>query len=285
MNYKKMSFISGIVIFFSFVITLLAIVGLAEKRIFFTRDYIIYAKFSDVVGLQDHAKVYMRGYRIGWTKDIEFHDDGVVVRIDINKKFQVPKDSKFELNLVSMLGEKAITIYPGNSPDFLQQDDMVTGENKDLMIEAKKMLGDIRAGINEGELDTTIRKITESINYLHATLRKANSEMAKVNVDVYSTQIQEIGNAGKSLNLMITENSDSLKTGIIKFNLAMTKISSLAEEMNRIAATINQGQGSAGEFVNNKEYIQNLNTTIADLDTLINDFKENPKKYIDLSIF
>ena len=38
MDYKKMSYISGVIIFFSFLILMMSIIWLAEKRIFFTRD-------------------------------------------------------------------------------------------------------------------------------------------------------------------------------------------------------------------------------------------------------
>jgi len=108
MDYKRMSFISGVVIFFSIIILMVTIITLSGKRIFFTRDYIIYVKFDDVIGLQDKAKVFMRGYRIGWTKDVYFEKDGVVVRVDVNKRYKIPVDSKIEINTISLLGERPL---------------------------------------------------------------------------------------------------------------------------------------------------------------------------------
>jgi len=52
-----------------------------------------------------------------------------------------------------------------------------------------------------------------------------------------------------------------------------------------ILKKINRGEGSAGLFVNNDSLYNNLNKTTEDLDILIKDIKENPKKYINVSVF
>ncbi len=285
MDYKKMSFIAGLVIFLGFVILLLSIIGLAEKRIFFTRDYIIYAKFSDVVGLQDHAKVFMRGYRIGWTKDIQFEKDNVTVKIDINKKFRVPKDSKFELEMVSVLGEKAITIEPGNSLDFLQQGDVVSGENKDLMAKAEKLINQMQTTLEANQMQDKVKQLSESVALLHSFLEKLNNKIDEVSITDIKGQINQIGSAGESIKHLADSNSDSIAIALSQFNTLARNMNQLTEELKEISSRINQGEGSVGKLVNNDDYIKNVNKTVEELSALIEDFKKNPKKYIDLSIF
>ncbi len=285
MNYKKMSFISGIVIFTSFIIVLMSIVTLAEKRIFFTRDYVVYVKFSDINGLQDHAKVYMRGYRIGWTKGIQFEDDGVVVKVDINKKFSVPIDSKFELNTVSILGEKAITILPGKSNEYYKQGDTTTGENKDLMVQVKDMVGEVQGYLAQSELNTKLTKVSETLDYLHSTLANVDAQSAKLNMDSYNQQIERVGLAAKRVDDLVNSNQDSIKATIDKTNLALNNIVPMVDDIKQIADKINNNQGSVGELVNNKETIIKLNSTIASLDSLIQDLRQSPGKYVNVSVF
>ena len=285
MDYKKMSFISGIVIFMGFVILLLSIIGLAEKRIFFTRDYIIYAKFSDVVGLQDHAKVFMRGYRIGWTKGIQFEKDDVIVRVDINKKFRVPQDSKFELTMVSVLGEKAITIQPGSSLNFLQQGDIVTGENKDLMAKAEKLLNQMQATLEADQTQEKVKQLSESIALLHSFLEKVNTKINDLDMKEIKGQINYIGSAGESIKKLVDNNADSIAIALSQFNTVARNMTLLTDELTKISSRINQGEGSVGELVNNDNYIKNVNKTVEELHALIEDFKNNPKKYINVSIF
>lgn len=285
MNYKKMSFISGIVIFFSILILFVSIIGLAEKRIFFTRDYIVYVKFTDIAGLQDQARVYMRGYRIGWTKKVQFQQDGVIVRVDINKKYQIPADSHVELNTVSLLGEKALTIMPGSSGKYLQAGAVLTGENKDLMIEMKKVLGQFRGDLEKGDIQAKVVKLGESIDFLHSVLSKMDKKINHLNFAEYNKQIKNVGLAGSSVKNFMDQNSDSLKASFVKFDKAITEITHFSQQANLIATKINQGHGSTGQFVNNDEYLKNVNETVTELRTLIVDFKKNPKKYIDVSVF
>ena len=285
MNYNKMSFVAGIVIFFSILVLFFSIIGLAESRIFFTHDYIVYVKFSDIIGLKNHSKVYMRGYKIGWTKDVQFESDGVVVRVDINKKFQLPVDSKFELNTVSLLGEKAITIVPGTSDEYLQPNAFTTGQNKDIMMVAKGILADIKTSFDQGEVNSRLQQLSGSVAMLHSILGKLDTKLDDVNINEYNQHFANIGKAGENLKNLIAANSDSLRTSITNFNRTLTEITLLSEDVRHITSKINNGDGSAGAIVQNKEYIQNLNKTIMDLGILIEDFKKNPGKYISISVF
>ncbi len=285
MNYKKMSFISGVVIFFGALILMITIITLSSERVFFTRDYKIFVKFPDVIGLQDKAKVFMRGYRIGWTKDVRFLDDGVLVRVDINKKYKIPVDSKFEINTITMLGEKAITIHPGRSKQFIKPGSTVQGQNKDIMTQAKEILEMVKNSLANGDLKDKTEKISESIDLVHSLLANANKKVSQLDVQQYNSDMHQVGLAGKKTQITMQTANDSIKVSLAKFNRTMEELSSLSAQLKEIARKINQGKGSAGALVNDKAYIENLNKTINELNTLISDFKKHPKKYIDLSIF
>ena len=48
---------------------------------------------------------------------------------------------------------------------------------------------------------------------------------------------------------------------------------------------MNRGEGSLGQLATNDSLYHNLNSTARDLDALITDLHENPKRYINLSLF
>lgn len=280
-----MAYISGIVIFFSILILMIGIITLSGKRIMFTRDYIVYAKFDDVIGLQDQAKVYMRGYRIGWVKDVKFVDDGVIVRIDINKKYKIPRDSRFEINTVSLIGEKAITIHPGIEKNYLQAGELVQGKNKDIVNQMRKVIEKLDKNLDQGEVADRIKDLSESIVTLKQVLRKFDSKISQINVASINKSMQELQKAGQNLNQFLKKNEPEMTLGIKKFNETLDRINKLSAELTDIAQKVNQGKGSAGLVVNNKRYIQKLDSTLNEINSLVKDFKENPKKYINLSVF
>jgi len=234
MDYKRMSFISGVVIFFSIIILMVTIITLSGKRIFFTRDYIIYVKFDDVIGLQDKAKVFMRGYRIGWTKDVYFEKDGVVVRVDVNKRYKIPVDSKIEINTISLLGEKAITIHPGNSKKFIAPGSVVHGKNKDIISQAKEILEMVKISIKEGELKDKSKKISESIDLFHSFLSNVNNKISQLDIDQYNSDIHNVGLAGEKAQKAIDKTSDSLLLSMIKFNRTIEQLSRLSTQLHTL---------------------------------------------------
>ena len=292
MDYKKMSYISGVIIFFSFLILMMSIIWLAEKRIFFTRDYIVYVKFDDVVGLRDHSQVFMRGYRIGWTKGVKFLKDGVLVRVDVNKKYDVPTDSRWEINTLNFMGEKAITVQPGKKDLFLQPGAEVPGYNRDLISVTKMILTGIQKKIDEGDLESKIRTLGDSLVRFHSILEKGDKKIDQIDIAAYNQEIKKIGGlAGELKGLSSDFRTELASTGkqgresLVKMDKAMEQMASLSAKLDSIASKIDAGEGSAGALVNDKKYIESINTTLQELQDLIKDFRKNPKKYVKLSIF
>ncbi|HOT96672.1 MAG TPA: MlaD family protein [bacterium] len=288
MTYKKMSYISGVIIFFSAVILLWAILWLSGQRIISSSEYRVFFKFSDVVGLRDRSQVFMRGYRIGWTKGVRFEEDGVVVRVDIKDRFHIPIDSKIEINTLNLIGEKAITIEPGKSPKVLPAEGQLEGQNKDIMIVAKTMLMDLRSRMEGGELDQRIREASSSIKTMNEVLIKVDKKVDALDVPMYNRQIAEIGEAARSIRLAGSEATELAKEsrGSVKqVEETAGKLSLLSDQLTGIATRLNSGEGSAGELLQNKEYVKNLNATVTELKLLIEDLKQNPDKYIKVSVF
>jgi phospholipid/cholesterol/gamma-HCH transport system substrate-binding protein len=52
-----------------------------------------------------------------------------------------------------------------------------------------------------------------------------------------------------------------------------------------VTAKVNEGDGTAGRLLNDKALYDKMNKMVDDLDALVKDFKENPRKYIKFSVF
>jgi phospholipid/cholesterol/gamma-HCH transport system substrate-binding protein len=234
----------------------------------------------------------MRGYRVGWTKGVQFEKDGVLVRVDIKKKFNIPSDSIFEINTLNFMGEKAITINPGKSKKYLTPGARVKGTNRDLMIQAKEIMDTIKGKIDKGGFESKMGKISKSIDLLYSALNKINTKLDKVNISKYNKQIEKIGTAADNLSEFLKESKKELqlttkkgRESFEKMDKLINSLTSLTNKLDLISDKINKGKGSAGKFLNDKKYIENLNETIEELKKLIADFKKHPKKYVKLSLF
>jgi phospholipid/cholesterol/gamma-HCH transport system substrate-binding protein len=293
MDYKKMSYISGVIIFFGFSILLVAIIWLSAQNIVFTKNYVLYVRFPEVTGLRDQSPIFMRGYRIGTTKGVKFEPHGILIQLQLKKKYPVPQGSKFEITTLNFIGEKAIAITPPpETTEPMRPNDTVIGENKDIMIVAQQVLSKIKSQIEGEDLGTRFHKLGESIDRFDALLGKVDSVVGKLDMAEYNAQIRNVGQAGKQLQEFLKASQPEVvstaqegRATMAKLNDALDRFAALAAELETTAGKLNKGEGSAGELLTNKEYIKNLSATIDELRALIADIKQNPGRYVKVSIF
>jgi phospholipid/cholesterol/gamma-HCH transport system substrate-binding protein len=90
----------------------------------------------------------------------------------------------------------------------------------------------------------------------------------------------------QTLSLIIT-NIGAVSDSLAKIQFAETirsadkAIHDFSEVMNKV----NQGEGSLGLLINDKKLYKELEHSSAALNTLIRDIQENPKRYLQFSVF
>ncbi|MDD2852121.1 MAG: MlaD family protein [Desulfuromonadaceae bacterium] len=65
----------------------------------------------------------------------------------------------------------------------------------------------------------------------------------------------------------------------------LTRAESSVKGIEEITAKVQAGNGTAGSLVNDKTLYDKMNRMVDDMDALVTDFKENPRKYIKFSVF
>jgi len=299
MSDKKMSAIAGLIVFVAAIVFLAGVLWLSGNRIFFAKEYRLFIIFDDAVGLQDQAPVFMRGYKIGSAKEVNFEPERIRVTIALNKKYRIPKDSRVEINMLNFLGEKGIIIVPGHSMEYLEPNSVLEGENKDLMSMAKNILSTAKEKVEEGDLSRVIEDVSESVGSFRELLHKVDTKVGQLDMSLYNNQVLEIGRAGKALKEfveVVRDETQSISTesslSLEKFSQTLDQVentleqlSSLSFELSEIARDINAGRGTAGQLLQNKAYIETLNETIKQLTAFLEDIRVNPKKYVKFSIF
>jgi phospholipid/cholesterol/gamma-HCH transport system substrate-binding protein len=65
----------------------------------------------------------------------------------------------------------------------------------------------------------------------------------------------------------------------------LTRADNSVKSIEKIAGKVNSGEGAAGRLVNDKELYDRMNRMVEDVDALVKDFKEHPRRYIKFSVF
>ncbi len=299
MSDKNTGFVPGLITFLAFIIFFGGILWLSGRSIILSEDYRYFFDFPDVVGLHDKAPVYLRGYQVGWTKNVKFREDVVRVTVDIKREFKIPEDSSVDITTLNFIGEKAITIKPGKSKTPLKPGAVISGENKDIMTMAQDILFTAKKKVEKSDLNQLIQSVTDSTSLVLDVFKKMKAQMGKLDVESYNKQIERLGQASLELKDFMTsvkqdtsqlslngrESMNKFKKSLDRIDKTLGQISELSSEVKTLTQSLNSGEGTLGELVRNKEFFINLNHTLDKLNAFLADIKKNPKKYVKFSIF
>lgn len=91
---------------------------------------------------------------------------------------------------------------------------------------------------------------------------------------------QKLSSPNSTIGKLITDR-ELYDKGIALLDKAEKSVKNLEE----MTARLNRGEGTAGKLLSERELYDRMDRMITDLNALINDIKENPKKYVKFSLF
>ena len=272
------------------------------------RYYIVYERIE---GLVETSPVLFRGYKIGQVDNIHFKEpkkDKLIVEISIEKHMRLPLNTQAIIFSSDLMGTKAIklsipeitqyhepgdTLVPVVEADLTEQVSvqMLPLKNKaeSLMKEIQDALTIIRLLFNEQTRDNVIKSV-ESIKNISVNLEKTSSKFDTLKFESIIANIESITrnikNSNKDVNVAI-KNLSNISDSIAKSDLSATieGFKLAISQLSAIANQINKGQGSLGMLINDESLYMRLDGVVGDLDTLVQDISNNPKKYVHFSIF
>ncbi|MBN2519064.1 MAG: hypothetical protein JXB17_01050, partial [Bacteroidales bacterium] len=243
----------------------------------------------------------------------ETNNNNIIVELMIDNNFKLPKNTIASIFSSDLMGTKAVkflltdstsyhsvgdTLLPMVEADLTEQVSVqmlpLKNQAEDLMKDMQEALVVLKQLFNEKTRDNLIRSIESvksTINNLNNTTSAIdellNSE--KENLKNIISNIESITKSIKSNNKelgMAIQNLSDISDSIARANITtvLNNIETSFLQLSEITEKINQGQGSLGTLVNNDTLIKNLETTAKDLDILIKDINENPKKYVHFSV-
>jgi len=287
MNTRQNEFIIGLSISIAIVILISTTMWLGKSN-FFSKGMQLNLIVENAEGIQKGDEIFFRGVKIGNVLENSIINDGVLLKLKIDELDKIPRDSKFEISDFSLISGKAIQITPGTLNKYFQPGDTVKGTAAYGVNQAIAVIKDLSPKIDKvlSNLDALTGKdvkerVELTLNNLNTTILQLKNQVDG-NLKNILTNVNEItsNNKGNIDSLIISLNSNS--NDLSKF---LDKSSSAVEQINILLTSLNDGKGSLGGIVKNDSLYKNLNHSIASIDSLVSDIKQNPKKYINVSVF
>ena len=275
-----------------------------------------YAVFDDVTGLYKSNYIYLNGMKVGYIKDINMLDQSgkkFVVWIAVSGDVKIPDDSKLSIFSSDMLGSKALKINMGISKTSFEKKDTITSDiengmidqlannitpivvklnsvmtNLDTLIVSVNNVMDSKTQANIKASMESIKNSTQNIEHITLNLDKVvESERNKIKTIL--TNAESITNNFKENNQALTNainNFSNISDTIAKANLGstITQTNLSLKSLSNILKSIEQGEGNAGLLLKDDKLYKNMESSTKKLDALIEDIKQNPKRYLKFSI-
>jgi phospholipid/cholesterol/gamma-HCH transport system substrate-binding protein len=289
----------GILVTSAIVILILGTLWLARGGL--KSGYPLYTRFAWGQNLKQGQPVLLAGVSVGYVSDVQLRRDGnldVMLRIDDN--YSIPRGSLATVKPVGIFGDVAVALTP---PTPVPATNYASGDT----VPPGPPTPDI------AQIMTRMDSIGRSIEVLsHAiqievvqagTLRDIHG--AVLSAAKFAAQLQAIA-AEQNRNLTETMASfrgtatrlgtivDSTQVAAVAENFRATsanlsRLSANLDTTNQRFVTllnrIDNGEGTLGKLMRDSSMYVEARNLLKTADSLLADFKANPRKYIRLSIF
>lgn len=300
------------------VIALLAIVGFVvlfqfmKGKSLFTTDNIFYAKYDNVEGLAQSSAVSINGLKVGQVDKIIplTSKDGkinFVVKITVDNKFEFSKNSSLEIFEPGLMSGKEMRVNLAYGGPTAKDGDTLKGAfrlgtlgslssqvgpvkdqlqvvlhrvdslmaNANLLVDAqnraeiKALLSNLNKTV--GALETTAGSVNSLVGHNDPKLQKVLDD-ASLTMQSGKITLDKYGNLAQSIDTK-------------QLNATIASLDATVGKLNQVIGGIDKGEGSLGKLMKDEQLYNNLNSASSNLNSLIEDMKANPKRYINFSVF
>jgi len=288
---------------------------LKGRTVFKTGNF-IYAEYPDAKGLLVSNPVYINGYQVGTVYEIENVDanlKSIHVAIKLKGEYNIPNNSVASISS-NLLGSPSIKIVLGNSAVFLKSGEKIN------TIDDPGMLGDItnklspvadQLKVTVHTLDSVLRNINSifditaknnlqsviaNLNTTTASLVKSGASLQMM-LDKQSGSITQSMNNLNSFTKNLADNNDKIDSTLSNLEKTTSNLSradidgsvrnlkAAIEKVNVLIEKVGSKEGSLGMLISDRTFYNNLTNTLRSANTLLDDIRVHPKRYITISVF
>lgn len=271
-----------------------------------TNNYYVF--YPDVQGLKASNLVTLNGVAVGRVEQVIALPQQNRVQVLVNIKKEIPLSENTEAVLFdeSLLGGKAIRLNLVAGKRSLAESDTLKGtkevsltdllkekalplvKNADsLIITLNQVVGTFKGtatylnkvlATTDQTLATTGSNLNGTIAENRIALKAALANVQTLTADLVQTQKMLTPILGKFNTL-----SDSLTT--LRLGNTLNKVNQNLADLEKILASVEKGNGTLGKMAKDEALYRNLNNVASNLDRLLINFKQEPKRYVHFSLF
>ncbi|HRP90779.1 MAG TPA: MlaD family protein [Edaphocola sp.] len=282
----------------------------------FSRAHNFITFFDDVTGISTATKVKYNGFQIGKVSAVEMSPNGrFMVTLNVNKDFNVPKGSTLTTVTADMLsGSKDLTFILGDSKTNIASGDTISStialglldgiskgvpgvmdnlnkvtNNADTLVDNLKGVVSDNTGKHIDQILASLELAMKQVEILSKTLAQESKNISTIvagaNGSVANINKLTAGlNDGKIDRILSNSEKVSQQLANAKLEQTINNLEATTQKLNAVIAKLDQKDGSLGLLLNDQKLYNSLNKTADELGNVLEDLKQHPSKYINISV-
>ncbi len=283
----------------------LFIVEFLRGKDIFSKNNTYYIIYPSVDGIEVSTAVTVGGFPAGRISEIQYNRESAdyTVQVSISRQFSIPEDSRMVIYSSDILGTKKIKVAAGTSSVPASAGDTLTGGfEADMLSTLAGSISPVAAG-----LDTLIQNLNTAVTSVNLLLSESNREQVSALLSTLSSTADDLS----ALSGTLRDRSPEISDIILRLNSISTALDSAAasagntlanaeeitaglrdaglgaavDSIRILTGRLQDPSGSIGRLITSDSLYNSITRLSNDLDSLIRGIKEDPKKYIKISVF
>ena len=264
----------------------------------FSRNNTYYIIYPSVEGLSISTGITVGGYAAGVISDIAYNRQTMdyTVSASVSREFDIPEDSFIEIYSSDLLGTRKLRVKMGSSPVMATSGDTlrgcmeadmlssVTGSLDSLMRSIRTTVESVNLILDE-ENRAEVRQLLKRLNSTAGNLEKISAMLQSKSPDI-ETLLSNLSSISATLDSAATAISGTAANAeAITASLNEADLKGMTDSIRSLAGRLQSPDGSIGKLMRSDSLYNTLTALSSDLDSLVNNIRKDPKKYIKISIF
>lgn len=284
----------GLLLIFSVVVAIGGTIWIARGGL--ARNYAMFMRFPWGAGLKQGQPVLLAGVQVGFVDHVALDPNGtVLVRLKIQNQYRIPEGSTAAVEANGIFGDQLIAVRPvlGATGYIPKGDSIPTGPNSpgmnellgkgdSIAIDVRALTAKARTAFVEGggieEMNRTIATLTKLVTQVSAIAAEQSKQLSQTQLALRNT--------------IASVDSSKVDSTLINIRAMSASLEQLARELKTtnmqvqsVVAKLNESNGTVGKLLNDGAVYDRLDAVLLRVDSLMVDFKKNPRRYINLKIF
>ena len=294
---NNIEFRVGVIVLLGIIILVVSLYWLQGYQMSRNARY-VQVKFKDVGTLAVGDRVTVSGVRRGKVSDMELTPGGVLVEVQLAREVELSSDATFTIRNLGLMGERFIAIFPGTDSTGFDYDQTAQGRYDPGIPEVMGLMGDmiveLRQVVSSLRKSVASEESLEKFNRTVSNLESVSGSLADY-MERNEAKLDETANnflsASRNVKDLLRQNRASVDSTLARADRASVRLEqftiqldSLALSARRFAEVLETEEGTLQLMMQDRRLYDDLRQTADNIDDLISDIRENPRKYINLSV-